>query len=334
MENINYPFVIWAGFGLVGWFILSRNQSKFLFDDLTITTIVTVLMASFLPIWGGPIFLLIVLLTPNKKVCIHCKRVVLERDTTCRYCQKDFDVLPSELEVIAEQDEKRNKEFTELAKKYGKWELFSLPLFFVSAPTVGYISWLIMIKVSDFRYALLPQSSYIFLPLHISWGIVALFAGIIGSAIPMYLILRFLLGDKYTEYQKYYSMKSSGNTQKSGYIFMGVFIFLCLIASYLMLDYYTAAYQDKLVINQFWGIGEKQYLYSDIISIRSSKQLKKAEWSHPIYVIEFADGYKWSTRWDTNDRDPKQIDGFVEYVARQSRIEIENVPAFTDNDLP
>jgi len=331
MENINYPFVIWAGFGVIGWFILSRNQSKFLFDDLTITIIVTVSMAFLLPLWGGPIFLLIVLLTPNKKICVHCKRVVPEKDDTCCYCQKSFDVSPSELEVIAENDEKRNKELVELAIKYGKWDIYALPLFFISAPVVGYLSWLVMVKISSFRYSLLSQSNYMFLPLPISWGIIAIFVGIMGSAIPMYLIIRLLLGDKYPEYQKFNSMKSSGNTHKSFYIFFGILALLCIIASTLMLDYYTIAYPDKLVINELWGVGEKQYSYTDIDSIRSSKQQKKGS-DRLVYTVEFTDEYKFSTSWDTNDRDPKQINSFMEYAAQRSGIKIKSVS--TESDLP
>lgn len=332
MENINYPFIIWASFGVIGWFILGRNRSKFLFDDLAITTIVTVLMAFLFPIWGGPIFLLIVLLTPNKKVCIHCKRVVPEKDDTCRYCQKSFDVLPSELKVISENDEKRNQEFTDLAAKYGKWDIYALPLFFISAPAVGYISWLAMVKISDFRYSLMPQSNYMFLPLPISWGIIAIFVGIIGSAVPMYLIIRLLLGDKYPEYQKFNALKSSGNTNKTFYIFFGIFTLLCIIASTLMLDYYTVAYPNKLVINELWGIGEKQYSYANVTSILSSKQSEESD--RLVYVVKFVDGYELSTSWDTNDRDPVQINGFMEYVAEQSGIEIKNVQALSDGDLP
>lgn len=332
MENINYPFVIWAGFGVIGWFILGRNQSKFLFDDLAVTTIVTVLMAFLLPIWGGPIFLLIVLLTPNKKVCVHCKRVVPEKDDICRYCQESFDVLPSELETIAKNDEKRNQEMVELSTKYGKWDIYALPLFFISVPVVGYISWLALVKISDFRYSLLPQSNYMFLPLPISWGIIAIFVGIIGSTILMYLIIRLLLGDKYSEYQKFNTMKSSGNTNKTFYIFFGAFTLLCIIASTLMLDYYTVAYPDKLVINELWNIGEKQY-YTDVASILSSKQKKEGS-NRLVYIVKFTNGYRLSTSWETNDRDPEQINSFMEYVSELSGIKIKNVPAFTDDELP
>lgn len=277
--------------------------------------------------------MLIVLLTPNKKVCIHCRRVVPEKDDFCRHCQKSFDVLPSELEVIVESDEKRNKELVELAAKYSKWDIYALPLFFISAPLVGYISWLAMLKISEFRFSLLPQSNYMFLPLPISWVIIAMFVGIIGSVLPMYLVIRFLLGDKYSEYKKFNLMKSSGNTQKSSYIFFGISTLLCIIASTLMLDYYTVAYPDKLVINELWNIGEKQYSYADIASILSSKQ-QKEESNRSVYVVKFTDGYRLSTSWDTNDRDPDQINSFMEYVSEQSGIEIKNVPEFTDGDLP
>lgn len=289
-------------------------------------------MAFLFPIWGGPIFLLIVLLTPNKKVCIHCKRVVPEKDNTCRYCQKSFGVLPSELKVISENDKKRNQEFVDLAAKYGKWDIYALPLFFISAPVAGYISWLAMVEISDFRYSLMPQSNYMFLPLPISWGIIAIFVGIIGSAIPMYLIIRFLLGDKYPEYQKFNAMKSSGNTNKTFYMVWGIFTLLCTIASTLMLDYYTVAYPNKLVINEFWGTGEKQYPYADVTSIISSKQSEESD--RLVYVVKFVDGYELSTSWDTNDRDPAQINSFMEYVAEQSGIEIKNAQTFTDGDLP
>jgi hypothetical protein len=141
--------------------------------------------------------LLFILLTPNKKHCIHCKRVIPEKEVICPHCQNNLDILPSQLETIAKRDEQRNQEFAELAKKYWKWDFLILPIFLISAPIVGYLSWLLLTKISDFRYSNLSQEYLTFFPTHVSWVLIAFFIGLIGSSIPMYFFLRLVLGKRY-----------------------------------------------------------------------------------------------------------------------------------------
>jgi hypothetical protein len=98
------------------------------------------------------------------------------------------------------------------------------------------------------------------------------------------------------------------------------------------MDSYVLAYDDKIVVNSLLGIGETEYSYKEISSIRSSYQLKQAEWDHPIYVIDFTNGNRWSTRWVPSEN-AQQANSLVIFVVKQSGMSIQAVPIFSDSDV-
>ena len=46
------------------------------------------------------IFLLLVLLAPAKRMCLHCQRAVPKVETICRYCQHSLEISPSEQATV------------------------------------------------------------------------------------------------------------------------------------------------------------------------------------------------------------------------------------------
>jgi hypothetical protein len=332
MDNLSLPLVAWVACGLLGWLILSRNPGKALFDDAALTTIATVLMASLVPLWGGPLFLLAVLLIPNKKGCLHCRRVMPQHESQCPHCLQNQEILDSQARVIRAHKQREDQERTELSGQFDKWELLALPLFFVTAPAVGYLAWRLLALLGDWRYAQLAQDPLALVPSSSMWVLPAIFLGITGSALPMYLVLRLALGKRYAAYQRYLALKA-GPSERVSWIVLGLITLLCGAAIVLMLDYAMVAGPQELVINPFWGLGEKRYAYREIVAIRSSQQLEEAQWERPIYLLEFRSGEKWSNRYDIDERDQAQVAGFFAYLARRSGLEIEQVPAFVQSDL-
>jgi hypothetical protein len=290
-----------------------------------------ILMACGAPLWGGPIFLAIVLLTPAKQICIHCQHTIPKTDTTCTYCQRPLEVLPHELTLLTQAHARHAEELSALAKKYSKWDLLTLPILLVVVPTLTLGWWLILVKVSEWRFTFIETGIFYLLPPPIAWLLPAMFIGIISSVFPMDGLYRLLLRKNHAEYQDFQRRKWPTNPNRTASWFLGIASGLALLAIGLMLDSYILARPNEIVINPLWSLGESRYAYSDVKSIRSSMRLKTAEWDEPLYVIDFQNGGRWSTRWE--DRDPKELEDLMNFISQQSGVPIERVSVLYDSDV-
>lgn len=106
-----------------------------------------------------------------------------------------------------------------------------------------------------------------------------------------------------------------------------------MLAILFIFDSYVLAQPDKIVINPFWGLGENHYSYSDVRSIRTSMRLEESDWDQPIYVIDFSNGDRWSSRWDDGDRPPHVLKNLIDYISKRSGIPIDQVPALYNSDV-
>src|SRR5258708_812263 len=277
VQMLNDPWIWgWVGLGLVGLVILRRSPDKFMFDNPFTLTIVTILMAVGAPLWGGPIFLVIVLLVPTKQFCAHCRRAIPKSDAICRYCQHRIEVSPYELGIIGQAQPLPNEDLAALAQKYSKWDLFALPAFLIVAPVLTIGWWFVLLKVSEWRFSFIEKSVYQLLPQPLAWLLPAMFLGIVCSIYPMDGLYRLALRDKFREYQDYQRRKwpANSNPTRAAAWFFGLTTVLSLLAVVLMLDSYVLIRSNELIINPLWGFGESRYSYSDISRIRSSMKLK------------------------------------------------------------
>lgn len=93
----------------------------------------------------------------------------------------------------------------------------------------------------------------------------------------------------------------------------------------------TLALPDALVIHQPLALVEQRYSYHEVVAIRRSTQFspspeRVAQSDHPLYVVEFADGRRWSTRWEPGDRDPGLLAALVDYIAQESGVPVQDRP--------
>jgi len=77
--------VLWVAAGLVGYAIVRRDPDRFTFDSPLWTILALVAMAALFPVWGGPLFLVLVLALPAKRLCPRCRRTLPKAAATCAH---------------------------------------------------------------------------------------------------------------------------------------------------------------------------------------------------------------------------------------------------------
>lgn len=327
----NIGFWLWVGCGVLGWIILQRNSAKLVFDNPLALSAVLILMAGGAPFWGGPIFLVIVWLLPARQLCPHCARAIPEKAPTCSHCHRPTEILPQERAALEQTYAQQAAELAALAKQYGKWDWLQLPftLGFIAILTLAW-GW-VLIQIGVWRFSFLESGVVQWLPPPVVWLFPAFFLSTSTSVVPMTGTYRLLLRERYATYQAYQRLKWPGASARSGVWSLGIVTAGGLLMVVLLLDAYVVARPNVLVINSLWGVGESHYAYSDIRTIRSSFQLETTEWEKPLYVINFRDGTRWSTRWE--DRTPQEMADLMHYISQQSGIPIEQVPALYNSDV-
>jgi hypothetical protein len=197
------------------------------------------------------------------------------------------------------QAEKSSLPYTELRKKYAKWELSALVPFFVFCGGAGYLiyhslRWILYHStptLSSDRFLLLPDEAFFMLP--------AIFLGIFVGAIPTDLLYRALLQERYAEYTHYGNLRVGFDSWRVVRITALFLIPLLALLTCLGMDCYARFTDDKVITNRFWGIGETEHAYSQITSIRQIQSFKAPNGNiveRPYSALHFNDGSNWSTK--------------------------------------
>jgi hypothetical protein len=328
----NYWFWLWAGLGLVGAGIARRKPGIFIFDDQMKLTIYLVLNAFLLPIWAGPIYLIYVLTAKEKQICPNCGRVISAEETICPHCSKSLELSKLEREKTIEWQKLQHEQNPELAKGNNKYVFLSLFLFFIITPLLSIAWWFLLSKISELRFSAFNDIVYKIIPDSETWYVPAFFIGILTSYFPLTWITKFIFGNKVVEYNEFQKQMYPGTSKSFGRNLMIGFIILLATVIFILMDWYVFADSKEIAINSLFGIGQTTYSYNEIKSIRSSYQLKQSEWDRPIYVIDFINGDRWSTRW-IPDENAQQANDLVIYISKQSGVQIQPVPVFSDSDI-
>ncbi len=330
---MNNPWVwLWVGTGLAGLGVLRLRPNKAVTDNPIWQTVWTVLMSFGAPFWGGPLFLLYTLLAPEKQLCPHCDRANRKVEPVCLHCGRPLTLSAAELAQVAAQRAPAAAQLAALDRQFSTWTLILLVLYALSTVVLTIFWSNGLTALAAWRYSfLVPGSAHVLLLKEIAWWLPGMFLGILTSYLPAVAIMRVLLGKRYLDYLAYQARRSPAAYTRYAYAFLLVMAACVLVVVTLMLDTYVIAYPDRLVVNRFWSLGETRYTFSQIASLRSSRQLGSNEWDHPLYVIEFSNGERWSTRF--RDDAPGQQDALMEYVSEQSGLPIQVVPAFTNADV-
>lgn len=190
-------------------------------------------------------------------------------------------------------------DFKELQRKYVKWELAGLIPFFAFSAIGGYLTFQGLVWI--FHHSL-PQSGenrYLMLPHEYIFGLPAFFSGIFLGAIPIDLIYRFLLKEKYAEATLYSNLKSGFDGMKVLKFLAVIILVPSVVFTCLAMDSYARFTDRQMITNRFWGLGETVHPYDQISRIKSVRLITAPNGNiveNPYHVIHFSDGSIWSTR--------------------------------------
>ena len=242
---------------------------------------------------------------------------------------------------------KPSREFTptvslsELRKKYTRWELAgALPLFlttflgaYVLYLAFTWVSRHLAHESSETRWLMLPDK-YFFMLLATSLG---LLVGVVATD----LLYRFLLGaDRYAEFNLYGQLQSGFDARRVRNFLFAIIGIPSILVTFLAIDCYAKFTDDKIIINAFWGVGERDRAYTDIARIDSISRVKVSndivERQH--YLMHFNDGYVWSSRHFLYqiDGDPKvnseKEKEVIQFLANKSGKQIETHDLLPEQD--
>lgn len=90
-----------------------------------------------------------------------------------------------------------------------------------------------------------------------------------------------------------------------------------------------------MVIYPFFGISSIRHSYNDIVDIRTAPQCRAPSGKvvsnyDKDHVIEFSNGYKWSTHWIWGTTDDKEKRRLIEFVSDKSGKQVRQLPILED----
>lgn len=212
---------------------------------------------------------------------------------------------------------------------YHRWEMGSLVPLLLAASASSYLWFRMLRLLAVFAERPVEKTRYLILPDPGSWGVPAIFLGIITSAVPLVLLYRFLLGERYVRYIRACNERFGFDGWRV-FRFMAILIVvLAAIWTVLAARSFTRFDEDEIILSQPLTAKVTHYTYAQIRAIehRATFQAPSgAIIAQPNYVIHFDDGDTWSTRTLFRTPDPTNDESLIQFVAEQSGRQIDVVP--------
>lgn len=219
------------------------------------------------------------------------------------------------------------EEFTEAERKrFARWEAASIIPFIVFAAFLGWgwhfvlrsvgEGWIVY-RNPDARYVLSPSSSY--------WALPALFLGIITSAVPLTMLFRLLLRDRYGRFVEFTNARAGFDSRKILRVFavlvaLGAGAFLLAgVRGYSVFD------DNGIKESRVFSRQPEIYTYDSILSIQARQGLtgRRGKWiRRPHYVVTFRGERNWSTLGNLRDPAPVQETRIMRFVSEKSGVPI------------
>jgi hypothetical protein len=222
---------------------------------------------------------------------------------------------------------KTDKSIEELRAKYKKLDFIQIGLFFLFAPILTFIYYLVFTSIKTFLFSLYVDTQIV-VRFDIAFIIIGFFAALVTGAILLTFFSRRRLKQDWEEYTAYNNLKYGFNYDKVVQISMKVLTGLTIVFLVLFFDWFTIFRTEDVIVNNLFGVGSRTYNYSDISEIRDVLKLKApngniVEDEH--YIIVFSDGEKWNSRYSgfADFHDDTRIIELVQKRTRKELVKLE-----------
>jgi hypothetical protein len=330
--------VLWVAAGMVGYAILRRDPDRFTFDNPLWTILALVAMAALFPVWGGPLFLVLVLALPAKRLCPRCRRTLPKAAATCPHCGQLQDLTPAQAEELARSLAPEREELAVLARQYERWYWVSSLVAFASMVAAGFLWTAALYALAQWRGVLVAGSAHTVVLGPVAWALPSMFLGIATANYLGEPIMLLLLRERYQQYADYQRRKFPVDVQHWANVLFGIVLLLIVPIVLVMQDFYAAALPDALAVHQPLAPSADHYAYTDIMAIQRATRLIEEDGDvrrldQSAYLVEFAHGRRWWARADLGYYDPPALATLIEYISRQSGVPIRDVDALDSADL-
>jgi NADH:ubiquinone oxidoreductase subunit 5 (subunit L)/multisubunit Na+/H+ antiporter MnhA subunit len=214
------------------------------------------------------------------------------------------------------------KDYEQLKNEYGKWEKLAPWLLLFFATVIGLALWRTLVLLAEFQASRLNDGEFLIYQPSIALALPSLFLAILLSVIPVHLIyLRLLGSERYAEYTEYENKKSGINSWKLLRYMAYVAAPVCVIFTLLTLDSYMKITESKVIVNPFFGVGEKEYYFENVETLKLVKSFKAPNGNivnEPYFVIGFADGTEFNFHRTLHEIGIKEQDKMVSFISYKS----------------
>lgn len=225
---------------------------------------------------------------------------------------------------INKSEYKTEKTVEELSKKYLKFDIKQIGIFFILLIGFVYIFYKLFSALIHLRFTMLSDITIIVKPDAAMLLLISLFSGMLIASLITFVIVKQQLKSDWNEYLAYSNLKYKFNYVKLSKYTIKVFTYITGILIIAFLDWYSTFGQQEIKINGLLSLGTKSYSYSEVITIKDIERLKAPNGkivNDPHYIIEFSDGENWNSR-DNGFANYEQDSQIIELVLTKTPIEI------------
>jgi hypothetical protein len=206
------------------------------------------------------------------------------------------------------------------------WEQAALVPFFVFATALGLVWYALLRAVAGLAVTADPDTVYLMTPSASSWGVPAIFLGILPSVVPMDWLFRVLLGTRYRRFERSCEERAGVDSRR---VCIGLGVAIGVGTALFLLGGLTSVTRittHGIDVGHAFALKRAFYAYPQVTTIRHLASFRASDGTvvhRPHYVIVFDDGAHWSTRQGLRDPMPAFDAAVMRYVAQRSCRSIE-----------
>ncbi len=221
---------------------------------------------------------------------------------------------------------KTTKSQKELAKKFRKFDLFSLVTIFIVTPICCVVFGFLLYGISIVRFFLFSDNTILVTQ---EWWMWAVFPGLfLAFALLGFIgtpITKKILKDDFPDYMAYSNTKHGYDGHAAMQVIGRILLVLSGIYIILGLDFYTVFSEKEIRWNPFFNLIERTYKYGEIERIAHVQKFVAPNGDikdRPYYIVVFNDQKIWESNWNGFENEEKNEE-LILFLSQKTGKEIE-----------